>query len=158
MKTLVLSLFFFFQAEDGIRDFHVTGVQTCALPILNILGNAQEGNFHLLRQAMLHDSDRLISDCTKMGADDQSERVQAIAEDYCVQLSSMLCLHPPRSPCIRNVRRVEPLVHDSFPIVVLRPLVQRLALTLDERSVNDGLAGFEHFLQPLLASMKRLMS
>src|SRR5690606_40014227 len=23
-----------FQAEDGIRDFHVTGVQTCALPIL----------------------------------------------------------------------------------------------------------------------------
>src|SRR5690606_41073479 len=28
------STFFFFQAEDGIRDFHVTGVQTCALPIL----------------------------------------------------------------------------------------------------------------------------
>src|SRR5690606_40620292 len=27
-------LSFFFQAEDGIRDFHVTGVQTCALPIL----------------------------------------------------------------------------------------------------------------------------
>src|SRR5690606_41190601 len=24
---------FFFRAEDGIRDFHVTGVQTCALPI-----------------------------------------------------------------------------------------------------------------------------
>src|SRR5216683_6412738 len=28
-----LSLFFFFQAEDGIRDLIVTGVQTCALPI-----------------------------------------------------------------------------------------------------------------------------
>src|SRR5207253_8595364 len=27
--------FFFFQAEDGIRDGHVTGVQTCALPISN---------------------------------------------------------------------------------------------------------------------------
>src|SRR5690606_40744498 len=26
-------LCFFFEAEDGIRDFHVTGVQTCALPI-----------------------------------------------------------------------------------------------------------------------------
>src|SRR5262249_57088666 len=26
--------FFFFQAEDGIRDWSVTGVQTCALPIL----------------------------------------------------------------------------------------------------------------------------
>src|SRR2546427_7676244 len=28
--------FFFFQAEDGIRDLTVTGVQTCALPILGI--------------------------------------------------------------------------------------------------------------------------
>src|SRR6266850_2976769 len=28
-----LSVFFFFQAEDGIRDYKVTGVQTCALPI-----------------------------------------------------------------------------------------------------------------------------
>src|SRR5439155_13686902 len=28
---------FFFQAEDGIRDGHVTGVQTCALPILFML-------------------------------------------------------------------------------------------------------------------------
>src|SRR5690606_28819403 len=27
------ALNFFFQAEHGIRDFHVTGVQTCALPI-----------------------------------------------------------------------------------------------------------------------------
>src|SRR5690606_40591159 len=29
----LLATSFFFQAEDGIRDFHVTGVQTCALPI-----------------------------------------------------------------------------------------------------------------------------
>jgi len=29
----VLCYFFFFQAEDGIRDWSVTGVQTCALPI-----------------------------------------------------------------------------------------------------------------------------
>src|SRR2546430_9810040 len=28
-----MSVFFFFQAEDGIRDLTVTGVQTCALPI-----------------------------------------------------------------------------------------------------------------------------
>src|SRR5256885_16396034 len=31
-------MIFFFQAEDGIRDYKVTGVQTCALPILT---NAQ---------------------------------------------------------------------------------------------------------------------
>src|SRR5262249_57248132 len=29
----ILSFLFFFQAEDGIRDWSVTGVQTCALPI-----------------------------------------------------------------------------------------------------------------------------
>src|SRR2546426_8344899 len=35
MRSLrwVLWFFFFFQAEDGIRDYKVTGVQTCALPI-----------------------------------------------------------------------------------------------------------------------------
>src|SRR5688572_31887691 len=30
---MVFYVFFFFQAEDGIRDLTVTGVQTCALPI-----------------------------------------------------------------------------------------------------------------------------
>src|SRR5215469_14558925 len=40
-----LHLFFFFQAEDGIRDLYVTGVQTCALPI-SLLGN----NANLLNQ------------------------------------------------------------------------------------------------------------
>src|SRR2546426_6085393 len=30
---VVVFFFFFFQAEDGIRDYKVTGVQTCALPI-----------------------------------------------------------------------------------------------------------------------------
>src|SRR5439155_17290946 len=43
------ALYFFFQAEDGIRGGHVTGVQTCALPIFMLgvhhaherMGNAQ---------------------------------------------------------------------------------------------------------------------
>src|SRR5690606_39595560 len=33
---------FFFQAEDGIRDFHVTGVQTCALPIYQSVYEGEE--------------------------------------------------------------------------------------------------------------------
>src|SRR5690606_41122819 len=33
----VYDVYFFVQAEDGIRDFHVTGVQTCALPISRVL-------------------------------------------------------------------------------------------------------------------------
>src|SRR3989449_6366143 len=32
--------YFFFQAEDGIRDVAVTGVQTCALPIFHVGGRA----------------------------------------------------------------------------------------------------------------------
>src|SRR6266850_8244480 len=32
-KKALIYFFFFFQAEDGIRDYKVTGVQTCALPI-----------------------------------------------------------------------------------------------------------------------------
>src|SRR5689334_23914098 len=36
--TLRLVLCFFFQAEDGIRDGTVTGVQTCALPIFTMVG------------------------------------------------------------------------------------------------------------------------
>src|SRR3989442_10537659 len=35
-KCLTKFFFFFFQAEDGIRDADVTGVQTCALPIWDI--------------------------------------------------------------------------------------------------------------------------
>src|SRR2546430_12238293 len=34
MMCVFVNCFFFFQAEDGIRDLTVTGVQTCALPIL----------------------------------------------------------------------------------------------------------------------------
>src|SRR5699024_11524781 len=33
-NDLIMIHYFFFQAEDGIRDRNVTGVQTCALPIL----------------------------------------------------------------------------------------------------------------------------
>src|SRR6266511_5965008 len=41
--TCYIVFFFFFQAEDGIRDFHVTGVQTCALPISRAVGLGHRG-------------------------------------------------------------------------------------------------------------------
>src|SRR5690606_39700492 len=41
-----ISLDFFFQAEDGIRDFHVTGVQTCALPIFDREHQEYDVRFH----------------------------------------------------------------------------------------------------------------
>src|SRR2546422_1284577 len=38
-----MNYFFFFQAEDGIRDVAVTGVQTCALPISLDVGSSTGG-------------------------------------------------------------------------------------------------------------------
>src|SRR5256885_2892441 len=38
----VVDYFFFFQAEDGIRDYKVTGVQTCALPISRFANGGEE--------------------------------------------------------------------------------------------------------------------
>src|SRR2546430_3302198 len=38
---MLSAMFFFFQAEDGIRDLTVTGVQTCALPIYSIMKQSE---------------------------------------------------------------------------------------------------------------------
>src|SRR5690606_39788658 len=47
-------IFFFFQAVDGIRAFHVTGVQTCALPILPaVVSSALESSVGLAAGAEL---------------------------------------------------------------------------------------------------------
>ena len=47
---------FFFQAEDGIRDYDVTGVQTCALPIFH--------SAHLVNAgAMAHDPPARMGIC-----------------------------------------------------------------------------------------------
>src|SRR2546430_588352 len=50
-----MKMFFFFQAEDGIRDLTVTGVQTCALPILNFFTSfgyfsSEEENRQVVRE------------------------------------------------------------------------------------------------------------
>src|SRR5688500_20141957 len=45
MALFSISQFFFFQAEDGIRDYKVTGVQTCALPIYGSEIGLAQGHF-----------------------------------------------------------------------------------------------------------------
>src|SRR5690606_40415320 len=68
---------FFFQAEDGIRDFHVTGVQTCALPICIVwlLPGGARGVVHVPlypyderhepKSTRLRDEFRHLSICTR---------------------------------------------------------------------------------------------
>src|SRR2546430_5148443 len=48
-------VFFFFQAEDGIRDLTVTGVQTCALPISS---DRRQSRTRALRRAPANDYSR----------------------------------------------------------------------------------------------------
>src|SRR5256885_6309059 len=50
--------FFFFQAEDGIRDYKVTGVQTCALPISNARSARTYSPTRLIAGIPLHVSQR----------------------------------------------------------------------------------------------------
>src|SRR2546427_13176877 len=45
--------FFFFQAEDGIRDLTVTGVQTCALPISRLVERGDRQRHRGLRHGLL---------------------------------------------------------------------------------------------------------
>src|SRR3989440_12954564 len=60
MKRSVIFVFFFFQAEDGIRDLIVTGVQTCALPIFlqeaEVAATTRGGLGALLRREGLYSS------------------------------------------------------------------------------------------------------
>src|SRR2546423_10488239 len=57
--ALVYDAFFFFQAEDGIRDKLVTGVQTCALPILAADPDAPVGARELVSALAEEEAERL---------------------------------------------------------------------------------------------------
>src|SRR6266566_6585477 len=53
-EIMVFLFFFFFQAEDGIRDYKVTGVQTCALPIWLVLPENQWVQFDVTSLDVIH--------------------------------------------------------------------------------------------------------
>src|SRR5229473_4310728 len=59
-----MSFFFFFQAEDGIRDKLVTGVQTCALPIsfveLNANGTVAKPQAEALERGKVYEGGNLF--------------------------------------------------------------------------------------------------
>src|SRR5437868_12067623 len=61
--------FFFFQAEDGIRDRNVTGVQTCALPIFGVLEEQRRGVRRVERQAPLERTVQDDAERVDVGAD-----------------------------------------------------------------------------------------
>src|SRR5690606_29554586 len=82
------SVCFFFQAEDGIRDFHVTGVQTCALPIFadslrageaeasDAWANAVEGMETRMMEAI-----RRVSEADRHALDSARQRLQSLSDE-----------------------------------------------------------------------------
>src|SRR5690606_39607258 len=77
---------FFFQAEDGIRDFHVTGVQTCALPIFTTTHD-----HYSTEMSLQHRADRtgatvkrisLYDEPAKAGTDEIISRMLAGINDH----------------------------------------------------------------------------
>src|SRR5215475_5087761 len=64
---------FFFQAEDGIRVFHVTGVQTCARPIFRDLGYVKGRNvaleYRLAPEGSADQLPNLAAELVRLGVD-----------------------------------------------------------------------------------------
>src|SRR5690625_4566241 len=83
---------FFFQAEDGIRDGHVTGVQTCALPIseiVSILRNWTVGELSTIAASagiMAH----YLAEHPEL-----QDRLRARPQDLPAAIDEMLRIHPP---------------------------------------------------------------
>src|SRR5699024_11369751 len=73
---------FFVQAEDGIRDRNVTGVQTCALPIFK-LQKANEKNDSLMKSMKKNEEgkNKLIEESIQKNADLQRKNVELLCRN-----------------------------------------------------------------------------
>src|SRR5207249_7259692 len=79
--------FFFFQAEDGIRDRNVTGVQTCALPICQRLARIGEGVIDevLLLAALGHADLDLAAALDAQGLGQQRALLDLVGDEDCAR-------------------------------------------------------------------------
>src|SRR2546429_5430655 len=92
-------LFFFFQAEDGIRDVAVTGVQTCALPICHgwrlACGDVDirecDGPWFHRRRSNRH-RDGTLTERAGIGSRPNSARAANRSEEHTSELQSRLHL------------------------------------------------------------------
>src|SRR2546430_6333399 len=121
-------LLFFFQAEDGIRDLTVTGVQTCALPIFDILhqnGIQVNGSFVL---GFDHDGPEVFA------------RTAEWIEKNRLECATFHILTPyPGTPLFRQMEAERRLLHKNWDLydtahVVFRPR------RMTEQQLADGYA------------------
>src|SRR5690606_37972484 len=105
---------FFFQAEDGIRDFHVTGVQTCALPIyvlINCIGSIDASS--------AQGFDRVHVELTRRIIDNR----HAIGNPRIVQISALGASPMHRSDFLRTKGIANDLLLQHPDTIVIRPSI-----------------------------------
>src|SRR5256885_14982534 len=88
-------LFFFFQAEDGIRDYKVTGVQTCALPILREPRRALHARIAAVleerfAEIVLSQPELLAHHCTEAGLIEQAAELWGKAGQRSLERSALV--------------------------------------------------------------------
>src|SRR2546426_3374093 len=118
--------FFFFQAEDGIRDYKVTGVQTCALPIL-IEGADYQRSTRALPIALGKnlEGDPVVADLAKM-PHLLIAGVTGSGKSVCINtiITSLIYTHPPEKlkllmidPKMVELSMYAALPHLGLPVV-----------------------------------------
>src|SRR2546430_10502047 len=128
--------FFFFQAEDGIRDLTVTGVQTCALPIYYpvIASAARTISTPILRNMGTIGGNLLLD--TRCNYYDQNYEWRK-AINFCLKKDGDVCWVAPGSSKCWAVQS-----SDLVPVMVAIGAKFRLASTLGERMIDA--AAFYH--------------
>src|SRR5256885_4587510 len=93
---IIISIFFFFQAEDGIRDYKVTGVQTCALPIY-ALADVRD-----IRQIVLADDIARLNKAADRWTDRVSDRKSTrLNSSHLVISYAVFCLK--KNKCLQRI-------------------------------------------------------
>src|SRR5438093_8986634 len=96
---------FFFQAEDGIRDWSVTGVQTCALPIWLVFGVANKRSIAWGIAQALHDAGM------RLAFTYQGERLEETVRELATSLDASYQIG--RASCRKECRCSEQEEHEQ---------------------------------------------
>src|SRR5690606_3559930 len=153
---------FFFQAEDGIRDFHVTGVQTCALPILkdeeekwhDVTVSQDEGpragtsleKLATLKTVFADDEAATVTAGNSSPLNDGASMTVAMSQDEARELG----LGPVFKLLQAAVVGVPPEIMGVGPVPAIRKLLKKVGMTLDDMAlieINEAFASQAFYCQ-----------
>src|SRR5699024_2351232 len=153
--------FFFFQAEDGIRDRNVTGVQTCALPILEEMFPQREETLLLQDPEELVDAKRFITTpvTTRAALSAQLARHEKgyPMRDIWFYVLNWYTTHEKKYDTTYNI--LQSLVYDNKPVQLEQETVARIypkeVKTSISRLENYYRCSYQHFAQYTLGLKER---